>query len=131
LKEALKLGIALAGILCVALARGALAGTPAGPEAPNEGLYRVYCADCHGIEADGNGRRAPALRLAPPDLTHLTAKWGSPLPKVALTDFVMRAERLGTPNTICGERVHWGANQIERRIAVLAILGYLETVQAE
>ena len=36
-------------------------------------MFREYCAACHGLTAVGNGPAAPALKVAPPDLTSLKA----------------------------------------------------------
>jgi mono/diheme cytochrome c family protein len=38
-----------------------------GPE-----MFHEYCASCHGVDAKGHGPAAPALRVAPPDLTLLS-----------------------------------------------------------
>ena len=37
-------------------------------------MYRVYCASCHGIDGQGAGPAAPALKKAPPDLTRISAR---------------------------------------------------------
>jgi mono/diheme cytochrome c family protein len=34
--------------------------------------FRMYCASCHGENAQGNGPTAEVLTIAPPDLTGLT-----------------------------------------------------------
>jgi mono/diheme cytochrome c family protein len=69
-----------------ALAAGLLAASsPAeeerGLNASHEGypLYLRYCADCHGLRADGKGRRAQALARPPSDLTRLSARRGEPM----------------------------------------------------
>ena len=31
--------------------------------------YRIFCANCHGAQADGNGPTAKLLKIAPTDLT--------------------------------------------------------------
>jgi mono/diheme cytochrome c family protein len=46
-------------------------------------LYADYCAVCHGAELQGDGPMAPALRVAPPDLTTLAADGTFPLLDVA------------------------------------------------
>lgn len=43
-----------------------------------DGLYRVYCATCHGRTGKGDGPLADSLRKRPPDLT-LFAKRGGGL----------------------------------------------------
>ncbi|HVZ17689.1 MAG TPA: c-type cytochrome [Terriglobales bacterium] len=34
-------------------------------------MYRSYCASCHGKDGKGDGPAAPALKIAPTDLTQL------------------------------------------------------------
>lgn len=39
--------------------------------------FRIYCANCHGAEARGDGRLARLLTVKPSDLTRLSRKDGS------------------------------------------------------
>lgn len=39
--------------------------------------YRIYCTNCHGDSAKGDGRIAELLTVKPSDLTRLTGKGGS------------------------------------------------------
>jgi cytochrome c5 len=59
---------------------GAGAPREVGPRPDHEGypLYQRYCAECHGVRADGHGPRATLLDPRPPDLTHLHAADGGP-----------------------------------------------------
>jgi mono/diheme cytochrome c family protein len=43
-------------------------------------LYTAYCAVCHGKDGKGDGPMASALKVAPPDLTHLAARNGGKFP---------------------------------------------------
>jgi mono/diheme cytochrome c family protein len=43
-------------------------------------MYRAYCASCHGIDGQGAGPAAEALRKAPPDLTQLAKHNNGHLP---------------------------------------------------
>jgi mono/diheme cytochrome c family protein len=43
-------------------------------------MYATYCASCHGREGLGNGPAAPALRVAPADLTTLSRHNGGVFP---------------------------------------------------
>jgi mono/diheme cytochrome c family protein len=36
--------------------------------------FRVYCSNCHGAEAKGDGKLAPLLSVEPADLTRLVTK---------------------------------------------------------
>ena len=50
-------------------------------------LFRAYCASCHGADAKGSGPMARSLKVAPADLTHISARNGGVFPK-------MRVERI-------------------------------------
>jgi mono/diheme cytochrome c family protein len=41
--------------------------------------YRIFCANCHGAEADGNGPTAKLLKIAPTNLTLLARTHGGQL----------------------------------------------------
>ena len=51
-------------------------------------IYQRYCASCHGKEARGDGVLASDLRVAPHDLTTLTAKNGGKFPFEAVAQSV-------------------------------------------
>lgn len=69
----------VAALLAVGLASGA--ATAQQDEMPNPGrdAYLQYCASCHGVDGEGSGPMAAELRTAPPDLTRLGERFGSPL----------------------------------------------------
>jgi mono/diheme cytochrome c family protein len=52
------------------------------------GMYRAYCAVCHGLDGRGGGPAAPALRRAPADLTQLAQKNGGPFPMFRVSDII-------------------------------------------
>ena len=45
-----------------------------------EQVYLRYCASCHGGDARGAGPAAAALRVPPPDLTQIAARYGGSFP---------------------------------------------------
>ena len=47
--------------------------------------FRGYCAACHGIDGRGAGPAAAALKVAPPDLTQLSARHGGRFPMTDVT----------------------------------------------
>ncbi len=55
------------------------------PIAAGRRIYTTRCASCHGIDGRGDGPVAPALRVAPPDLTWLAERRGGEFPR----DFVI------------------------------------------
>jgi len=73
--------------LLLLAAGGALAAAvpeAADPVAAQRGVehYRIFCANCHGAEADGNGPIAKLLRIAPANLTVLARMHGGQLDAV-------------------------------------------------
>lgn len=50
--------------------------------------FRLYCAQCHGVEATGNGPVARALTKRPANLRLLTRKNGGVFPAQEIRDFV-------------------------------------------
>lgn len=50
-------------------------------------LFRAYCASCHGTDAKGGGPMAASLKVAPADLTRISARNGGVFPR-------MRVERI-------------------------------------
>jgi mono/diheme cytochrome c family protein len=72
----------LALITCSALA--APADDPVDAAAALRGVehYRIFCANCHGAEADGNGPTAKLLKIAPTNLTLLARMQGGQLDTV-------------------------------------------------
>jgi mono/diheme cytochrome c family protein len=90
---------ALVLLLAIPLAAQTTAGAPSASSAqaskpeiknvpatytnPSSGrqMYDAYCASCHGQGGEGNGPAAPALKVAPTDLTQLAAKNGGTFPE--------------------------------------------------
>lgn len=71
-----------AGIAAVLLlgAGSILAGEDEGPSA-GKSLYRIYCLNCHGEGARGDGPMAEVLKTRPADLTRLTERNEGRFPK--------------------------------------------------
>lgn len=87
-------GIALGLALLLAGSLGPVAGLPQEEEpeghrgfmaANGRVSYRVYCSNCHGPEARGNGNLAQFLTVKPSDLTMLAANNGGEFPTEAVT----------------------------------------------
>ena len=98
-------------------------------------LYEQHCAGCHAGPTQRDPRLSHSPGCRPPDLTHLTAAYGSPLPRAHLLHHVLDARRRGGAR-ICGDRdVWWGERghdvALRRRGTVLVVLDYLETLQQE
>jgi mono/diheme cytochrome c family protein len=106
----------------------------------NEGerLYLQYCAACHGRDANGKGPVAPVLSPRPTDLTKLAQRYGAPLPKPAISEFIDGRHEIRAHGS--SDMPVWGRvltepfppNVSERarvRGDLMLILDYLETVQ--
>jgi mono/diheme cytochrome c family protein len=65
-------------------------GTPTAASAGSAGgtLFHTYCAACHGADARGNGPVAGVLRVQPPDLTLLTRRFGTPLNRDRVAEYI-------------------------------------------
>jgi mono/diheme cytochrome c family protein len=127
--------LALAGL--VALGLGACVDRST-DEATGEGLYRRYCASCHGVSGHGDGPLASSLHTPPKDLTRLARNAGG------------RFDETGVMMTIDGRRLvaaHgprempvWGAVFAEQHVGepfaiygptldARALADYLRTIQ--
>lgn len=103
-------------------------------------VYRNYCAVCHGVFADGKGPVAPVLKSPPPDLSRLSARFGSPLRSEELADLIdgrTMARSHGTNDMpVWGERLYEGRQdnpQLDkvRRGTILRIIEYLNAIQVK
>lgn len=100
-------------------------------------LYRRYCASCHGVEGKGDGPVAGAVVPPPTDLTTLSERWGSPLAKGTVAEFIdgRRDVRAHGPANmpVWGTRLtdpappSTGGDSASENIA--SVVAYLETLQ--
>ncbi len=114
---------------------------PQGPNADEVGYaeYRQYCAVCHGVFADGAGLVVPILKVAPTDLTTLTERHGSPLPRAKLREYIDGRRPLLAHGSrempIWGRRLGEGypnpTPEMTKRNIINAILNYLESLQRQ
>jgi hypothetical protein len=51
-------------------------------------LYTTHCASCHGVDGRGEGPVARSLVKRPPDLTKLTKRFGMPISRSKLAEFI-------------------------------------------
>lgn len=107
------------------------------PSNSGKEMFKSYCAVCHGSDAKGNGPAAPALKVAPTDLTQLAQKNGGkyPAPHVAA---VIRGQAI-VPSHGTEDMPIWGPlfssisqgheSQVQQRTTNL--VSYIETLQAK
>jgi mono/diheme cytochrome c family protein len=67
---------------------GIVASPGNAPVSQGELEFRLYCSQCHGMEATGNGPVARALRTKPANLRMLTKKNGGVFPEQEIRDFI-------------------------------------------
>jgi mono/diheme cytochrome c family protein len=101
-------------------------------------LYLQYCAACHGRDANGKGPVAPVLTPRPTDLTKLAQRYGRPLPKPAISEFIDGRREIRAHGS--SDMPVWGKVLMEPfppnvsegarvRGDLMLILDYLEKVQ--
>jgi cytochrome c553 len=64
------------------------ATVPAATAADAAGLFRTYCASCHGAEGRGNGTMAGQMRRVPPDLSTFATRNGGVFPAERLRQVI-------------------------------------------
>jgi len=52
------------------------------------GMFREYCAPCHGLSGRGDGPAAAALKAVPADLTRLSARNGGKVPDTRVRRYI-------------------------------------------
>lgn len=99
--------------------------------------YATYCASCHGKEGRGDGPVAPDLKVAPTDLTLLSARHGGTFPRERADQVI--DGRLAVRGHGTAEMPVWGLTfqvlgsdrnqEDEVRERILDLLTFLEAVQ--
>lgn len=91
---------ALTVILVLLAATAAIAQTATVPQiqqvpapytspASGQEMYEAYCASCHGVDGDGLGPAAPAMKSAVPDLTTLAKRSGGEFPAFSVSQQIV------------------------------------------
>jgi mono/diheme cytochrome c family protein len=103
--------------------------------ASGQEMFNSYCAVCHGVDGKGAGPAASALKVAPTDLSGLTAKNGGKYPSLHVSS-VLRGEA-ETPAHGSKDMPGWGPlfrhlsqghdAEVQQRIANLN--QYVESIQ--
>jgi mono/diheme cytochrome c family protein len=100
-----------------------------------QALYAAYCAVCHGKDGKGDGPMAKALKVSPPDLTHLAARNSGKFPAGRVQKIIASKEPVpaghGTREmTVWGpifSQIAW--DQDLGQIRVYNLAQYLEKLQ--
>jgi mono/diheme cytochrome c family protein len=136
-------GVSCAAILGIATAcdreTGASRATQEGVGTAGRILYLTHCEGCHGVAGDGRGPAAASLRIPPADLTRLWERYGAPLDRERLAQYIdgrMLASFHGPREMpIWGDEFFEdappGAPSVEasKRRLIDVLIEYLETLQ--
>jgi mono/diheme cytochrome c family protein len=122
-------------ILLIAMAGRALAQS-------GQQDYEQYCADCHGVKADGHGTsKMLSPEYPPPDLRHLAEKNGGKFPYDRVVSIIDGREKIPSHARI--EMPFWGVTMQEPgkeftpgsnarvKARIDAIAKYVETLQVK
>lgn len=80
--------IAAAALCAQQVKRVTIQSTPVPSAASGSGMFREYCAACHGTGGKGDGPAATALTKRPADLTQLARKNNGKFPTVQVMNFI-------------------------------------------
>jgi mono/diheme cytochrome c family protein len=118
------------------------AAVPASEGGPGRILYLTYCQGCHGLGGRGDGPAATSLRTPPPDLTRLWQRYGTPLDRERVVEYIDGRGLIGAHGP--REMPVWGdeffedapplaTNLVEgaRRHLIEVLVNYLETIQTQ
>jgi mono/diheme cytochrome c family protein len=132
--------IGITAAICLYPVGDVRAGEPATDEIERgKGLYGIYCGNCHGDQARGDGPAAAKLEIAPADLTVLSKGNGGEFPTHRVVGVIDgREETRGHGRRdmpIWGLAFQeWGsdANQEEEvHSKVRRLIDYLESIQRD
>ena len=132
-------------VTCVVglMALGAAHGEPQAAKSGGAGsvLYLTYCQSCHGVAGLGDGPAAASLRTPPADLTQLWKRYGTPLDRERLAEYIdgrmLMSHHGAREMPIWGEEFFGDAPPdtvgIEgaRRHLIRVLVNYLQRLQGE
>lgn len=114
LAAVLVLGGAIVGFTAnSAMAQGGVSMSAGGRATSGKLEFRQYCAQCHGMNAIGDGPVAPALKKKPANLTLLSKKNGGVFPEKEVRDFIDGSKTAASHGT--REMPIWGYAFMYRR----------------
>ncbi|HEX6315692.1 MAG TPA: c-type cytochrome [Gemmatimonadaceae bacterium] len=103
-----------------------------GGDAP--GMFREYCAPCHGVTGRGDGPAAPALKAVPADLTRLSARNGGKFPDARVRRYIEGLDEISAHGS--RDMPIWGralrglpGGESGMRLRIEALTRHLESLQ--
>jgi len=144
-RRCVRLGLALAGLAMGLSGCQERTDRPlvarAGEGGPGRILYLTYCQSCHGDAGRGDGPAADSLRAPPTDLTRLFERYGTPLDRERLAEYIDGRTLLGAHGS--REMPIWGSEffadappttlnleGVKGRL-IEVLVEYVETLQTE
>lgn len=107
--------------------------------AKGNGLYRVYCSNCHGATGKGDGKLSNLLKVKVPDLTVLAKKNHGEFDADTVQSYIDGREDVAAHGD--REMPVWGMSfqqpdktepqEADVKAHLRALVGYLETLQAQ
>ena len=120
---------------------------PGGRIITGKGEFRDHCAQCHGMDAKGDGPVAPAMKVVPADLTMLAKNNGGVFPEERVTDSIKGTSAVaahgttppGTPmpvwgsafstSTKSGRGGSFTPQEVDRKVKLL--VEYIKSIQVK
>src|SRR5579864_8924803 len=100
------------------------------------GMFKEYCAVCHGKDAKGDGPAASALKQAPPDLTALAKRHDGKFPDRYVEDVLRNGVK--APAHGDAEMPVWGplframdSDSGIMYVRIASVMSYLKSVQVK
>jgi mono/diheme cytochrome c family protein len=100
--------------------------------------YAEYCAVCHGRNGTGNGPAAPALKVAPTDLTRLAAMNGGKFDGLKIERLILGKDVKVPPSHGAPDMPIWGtvfhamsSDNASESLRIQNLVSYLKTIQAK
>ena len=98
-----------------------------------KGMFKAYCASCHGLDARGHGPAAPALKTPPADLTTISQRNGGEFPALKVRRYIEGLDEVPAHGTrempIWGQSLRSLGSQDEVQLRITALTKYLESLQ--
>lgn len=107
------------------------------PVGAGDGMFKEYCAVCHGTAGKGDGPAASALRKRPADLTQLARKNNGKFPELHVMNFITGEEAVIAHGS--RDMPMWGqlfrslspSNNTVAKIRVNVLVDYIKSFQAQ
>ena len=98
-------------------------------------MYVQYCASCHGKDGKGAGPAAPALKIAPTNLTTLATRNNGTFPELRVVRIIEGTDELAAHGSMdmptWGQVFHLMDGSALMKLRVANLSDYLKTLQVK